>query len=561
MARQGKYLIGEFLIEKGFISQHQLDLALVEQQKTGEMLGLVLIRMNAVSEETITLAVLANQLGVDFIHLKDFKVDPAVLDRLPSKFVNYYRAFPLSYDNGVMTVAMSNPLDIHVLDDLSLAARARVRSVLATEKDIQEAIKQHYGVGADTVERMMTGLGPEREEKVAEEVLDTDGSEASISSFLNQILLQAHREHATDIHIESFEDEVMIRYRIDGVLYDTNAPGNLRFFRDVLISRIKIMADLNIAEKRLPQDGRFTVNAQGQSLDLRVSFLPTPLGESVVIRILNSVRLYSFDELGFAGPERMLLAKLLDKPYGIVFVTGPTGSGKTTTLYTCLASVNKPDIKIISVEDPVEYHLKGVVQVQANPSIGLTFAATLRSMLRHDPDILMVGEVRDSETAAITIQSALTGHLVFSTLHTNDAASGVTRLLDMGIEPYLVASSVECFIAQRLVRYLCPHCRVPVPIDAAIIEAFDLNEQEHRALVYEAKGCKLCRMTGYQGRGAIAEFLIMNDKLRELVTERASLIEIKARAVLSGMKTLRQNGWEKIRLGLTSPSEVIRATQ
>ena len=332
MARQVKRLIGEFLVEKEFITQSQLEAALAEQKKTGEMLGLVLIRMNAVSEETISLGIIASQLNVDFIHLKDFKPDTAVLDRLPSKFANHYRVLPLRYEQGVLSVAMSNPLDIHVLDDLALVTKSRVRSVLALEKDILEAIQEHYGVGADTVDKMMTGFEPVQEEHSSVEIIDTDGSEASISRFLNQILLQAYRDYATDVHIEPFEDELRIRYRIDGVLHDTHAPGNLRFFRDVLISRIKIMANLNIAEKRLPQDGRFTVHAEGQDLDLRVSFLPTPLGESVVIRILNSVRLYSFDELGFTGQERALLGLLLEKPYGIIFVTGPTGSGKTTTL-------------------------------------------------------------------------------------------------------------------------------------------------------------------------------------------------------------------------------------
>jgi type II secretory ATPase GspE/PulE/Tfp pilus assembly ATPase PilB-like protein len=433
--------------------------------------------------------------------------------------------------------------------------------VLAGEKDILEAIKEHYGVGADTVDQLMTGRDPVEERLSSAEIIDADGSDASISRFLNQILLQAYRDHATDVHIESFEDEVRIRYRIDGVLYDINAPGNLRFFRDVLTSRIKIMANLNIAEKRLPQDGRFTVHAEGQDLDLRVSFLPTPLGESVVIRILNSVRLLSFEDLGFTGVERGLFSQLLQKPHGIVFVTGPTGSGKTTTLYTCLASVNKEDIKIITVEDPVEYHLKGVVQVQTAATIGLTFAATLRSMLRHDPDILMVGEVRDSETAAITIQAALTGHLVFSTLHTNDAASGITRLLDMGIEPYLIASSVECFMAQRLIRFLCPQCRVAMPVDQTVARAFQLDEKEKHTTVYEVKGCKFCRMTGYQGRGAIAEFLLMNDEIRHLVTSRATAAAIKSCAVSFGMKTMLEHGWEKVKLGLTSPSEVLRVIQ
>jgi type II secretory ATPase GspE/PulE/Tfp pilus assembly ATPase PilB-like protein len=559
--RNAKRLIGEFLILKRFLKEEELRQALAEQQKTRELLGVVLIRMGFVSEDTVNLAIMANQLDVDFIHLKDVKPQAAALALLPAKFVNHYHVFPVSLRDGVLSVAMSNPLDIQTLDDLALVAKARISPILATEKDIQEAIKEHYGVGADTVDRLMTGRPFPREEASSTEIIDAQGSEASISRYINQILLQAYRDHATDVHIEPFEDEVRVRYRIDGVLYDANAPENLRFFRDVLISRIKIMANLNIAEKRLPQDGRFKVQAEGEELDLRVSFLPTPFGESVVMRLLNSVRLFSFEELGYAGRERTYLKALLDKPHGIIFVTGPTGSGKTTTLYTCLSSVNRDDTKIITVEDPVEYQLKGITQVQVHSSIGLTFASTLRSMLRHDPDILMVGEVRDPETAEITIQAALTGHLVFSTLHTNDAASSVTRLLDMGVEPYLIASSVECFIAQRLVRLLCPHCRVPARMDFATARAFRLNPEQSETPVYEARGCKACRMTGYQGRLAVAEFLLVDDAIRTLISARAPAGEIKARAVESGMKTLREHGWEKIKEGLTSPSEVIRVIQ
>ena len=555
-----KKRLGEFLIEKGFITEAQLHVALEEQKRTGELLGLILMRHKAVSEETIALCVLANQLEVDFVHLKELSPDPAALERLPVKFANHYKVFPLSYVDGVLTVAMSNPLDLGTVDGLSLVVRGRIRPVLANAQEILEAVRAHYGLGADTVDQLMSDREPESPE-VAWQDIREDTSEASISQFLNQLIVQACAEQATDIHIEPFEDEVRVRYRIDGALYDAKAPENLRFFRDILISRIKIMANLNIAEKRLPQDGRFKVNIGGQTMDLRVSILPTAAGEGAVLRILNAVKLYSLKDLGFGEREQLWLRELLQRPYGIVFVTGPTGSGKTTTLYTCLSELNKENTKIITVEDPVEYRLKGVIQVQAHPAIGLTFATTLRSMLRHDPDVLMVGEVRDTETAEITVQSALTGHLVFSTLHTNDAASGVTRLLDMGIEPYLISSSVEAFIAQRLVRTLCPRCRVRAALTPDVAASFGVPGEASRTIVYEPGGCKECRMTGYRGRQVIVECLMMTDEVRALVTQRATAGEIRAHAVRLGMRTLLQHGWEKVREGIVAPGEVLQAVK
>ncbi len=372
------------------------------------------------------------------ISLKSITISKEALTRLPAKAINHYKIFPVKYENGILTVAMSNPWEISVLDDLAMVAHAHIQPVLAGEKDIVEAIREHYGLGAETIERMMSDTQMMTAEAAVTESIDESSSEASISQFLNQILFQAHRDSATDIHIEPFGDELRIRYRIDGVLYDAQVPDNIRFFKEVLISRIKILSNLNIAEKRLPQDGRFKVKIDNTEMDLRVSFLPTSFGESCVIRLLNTFHLYNFEELGIIGPERKHLDVLINKPHGIIFLTGPTGSGKTTTLYSCLAAVNAEDTKIITIEDPVEYQLKGVVQVQANSGIGLTFAAALRSILRNDPDVIMIGEVRDFETAQIAIQMSLTGHLVFSTLHTNDAASGITRLIDIGIEPLLL---------------------------------------------------------------------------------------------------------------------------
>jgi type II secretory ATPase GspE/PulE/Tfp pilus assembly ATPase PilB-like protein len=551
---------GELLVAKGWLSAEQLEQVLVLQKSSGASLEDVLARPGMLPEESLSLALAAHQIGVDFEHVRDIVPQPEALARLPVKFANHFKVLPLRYDGRVLCVAMSDPRYAEVIDGVALVAGCRVNPVMASEKEVLEALRVHYGLGADAVDRMMTGR-EEQEDRLSVEAIDADGSEASISRFFNQMLLQAHNDRASDIHIESFEDELRIRYRIDGVLRDANAPENLRYFRDILISRIKIMANLNIAEKRLPQDGRIYVQIEGRDMDLRVSFLPTPLGESVVIRILNAVRLYSLEELGFTGQELVWLKNALARPHGIIFVTGPTGSGKTTTLYACLAAVNAESNKIITVEDPVEAQIKGITQVQTNTGIGLTFAATLRSMLRHDPDMLMVGEVRDRETAQITIQSALTGHLVFSTLHTNDAPSSVARLLDMGVEPFLIASAVQTVIAQRLVRRLCPLCRVAVPVSPQIEREFALSKEECQSGIYEARGCKSCRMSGYDGRLAIAEFLMMNDELGGLIMQRASAAELRQLALQRGMKTLRSNGWEKVRAGLTSAQEVLRVIQ
>ncbi|MDD3374467.1 MAG: ATPase, T2SS/T4P/T4SS family [Candidatus Omnitrophica bacterium] len=558
---KSKSPIGQLLVEKNIISADQLNQALVEQKKTKEMLGVTLVRLGFVDEEKIYLPILSEQLGVKFINLKDFSISPDVIKCVPAKIVDYYKIMPVDYKNNVLTIALTNPLDIHVLDDVSLAAKAKVEAVLASHKDIEEAIRKYYGLGAQTIEKMMDGVSVIDEEDDQSDVEELD-SEASIGKFINQILLEAYRNGATDIHIEPFEDELSIRYRVDGLLHDAKVPANIKHFKDSINSRIKIMSNLNIAEKRLPQDGRFKIRTKDADLDLRVSFLPTPYGESVVIRLLSSTKLYSLLDLGLGGQDEVLLANLIQKPHGIIFLTGPTGSGKTTTLYSCLSRINSIDKKIITIEDPVEYQLKGVTQIQINSQVGLTFAAGLRSMLRHDPDIMMVGEVRDSETAEITIQVALTGHLVFSTLHTNDAASAVARLLDMGIEAYLIASSVLCFIAQRLVRLICPKCKQPVEMTPSMIQNLGLKAEDLQGVtVYEGKGCEFCGMTGYKGRQGIYEFLLLNEEIRDLILRRVSATQIKNKAIECGMRTLRQSGWEKVKSGLTSPSEVIRVTQ
>ena len=559
---QPKKRLGEILVQNGLITEEQLEIALKKQRETGELLGVTLMTLGFVDEESVFMPLLAGQLGVEFVNLRNINISREVIARIPAKFAIYYKVIPVEFQEDVLTVATSHPLDINIIDGISLIVPFKIKTVLASEKDIAEAVRKYYGVGAETIARMMDAVQPpDTVETKITDISEID-SEASIGKFINQILMEAYRQRATDIHIEPFENDLLVRYRVDGILRDAQVPGNLFHFKDSINSRIKIMSRLNIAEKRLPQDGRFQVRIGNTDLDLRVSFLPTQFGESTVIRILSSAKLYNMNELGLSAQEQTYLDRLVHKPHGIIYVTGPTGSGKTTTLYACLSRINKADRKIITIEDPIEYQLKGITQVQIHPVIGLTFARGLRSMLRHDPDIMMVGEVRDLETAEIAIQIALTGHLVFSTLHTNDAVSGITRLIDMGVEPYLISSAVECFIAQRLIRLICPRCKTEGKLTPDIIHDFGLTPQDTEGVViYEGKGCNYCTNSGYYGREGIYEFLPLTEDIRELINTRASSGQIKKKALEQGMKTLLRHGWEKVRQGLTTPEEVIRVTK
>lgn len=560
----GSDFIGQLLIMKGLISMETLERALLEQEKNKGLLGETLIKLGLINTEQFY-SVLAEQLGVEYINLKNVTIDPAIINEIPAKFACHYELMPIKIEGGAITVAMSNPLDIHTVDDIKLLLKKDIKTVLANKEDILAAIKKYYGVGAETIEKM----SPEAEDQGIisvqhEETQDLieSAEDASIIKFVNQILLEAYRDRATDIHIEPYEDELSVRYRIDGVLHETKVPSTIKNFQSAIISRIKIMANLNIAERRLPQDGRMRIKIGDDKVDLRVSILPTPYGESVMIRILSSNILFGLENLGLLKPDLEILEKMIKKPHGIIFVTGPTGSGKTTTLYASLNKINDKDKKIITIEDPIEYQLKGIMQMQVQPKIGFTFANALRSMLRHDPDVMMVGEARDYETVEITIRVALTGHLVFSTIHTNDAAGGVTRLIDMGVEPFLVASSVECFIAQRLVRVICNNCKREFKPDKEILKELGVSRIDlSKVKLYEGEGCDLCRHTGYKGRTAIYEILVMTEPIRELVLKRASADQIKKKAISLGMRTLRQDGWEKIKTGITTPSEVIRVTQ
>jgi type II secretion system protein E len=557
-------LIGQILISKGLINMETLERALLDQEQHKDLLGETLIKLGLITADQFY-TVLADQLGVEYVRLKEARIDAAIINEIPAKFACHYELMPIKVENNVITVAMVNPLDIHTVDDIKLLLKKEIKTCLASRKDILEAIKKYYGVGADTIEKMAPDASQENIVSVQyQETQDLveSAEDASIINFVNQVLLEAYRDRATDVHIEPFEDELMVRYRIDGVLHETKVPQAIKNFQSAIISRIKIMANLNIAERRLPQDGRIRIKIGDDKVDLRVSIMPTPFGESVMIRILSSNILWGMESLGLLKPDLEILEKMIKKPHGIIFVTGPTGSGKTTTLYASLSKINDKDKKIITIEDPIEYQLKGIMQMQVQPKIGFTFANALRSMLRHDPDVMMVGEVRDYETAEITIRVALTGHLVFSTIHTNDAAGGVTRLVDMGVEPFLVASAVECFIAQRLVRVICDNCKSELKPDKEVLKELGVSRLDlSKIKLYEGKGCESCRFTGYKGRTAIYEILVMSEPIRELVLKRSSSDQIKKKALSLGMRTLRQDGWEKIKAGITTPGEVIRVTQ
>ena len=557
--RGRRALLGELLISKGLISPAQLSEALAQQAKSGEYLGATLMRMGFISEAQF-MAALAEQMEVPFVRLAEAQITPEALAKVPAKVASRYHLMPLTLEQNLVHVAIADPFDVQVLDEIRLLLNCNVKPYLAAPRDIQEAIQRHYGVGASAVERLLdTGAHAAETKSIAEDITAAS-DEASVISFVNQLMLSAVKERSTDIHIEPFDQMVRIRQRIDGVMYEIPIPTDLVKLHQAIVSRIKVMAQLDIAERRLPQDGRIKVKLDGQELDLRVSVLPTTFGESVEIRILSTQMLFDLAELGLNGEQLGLLQQLIQKPHGIIFVTGPTGSGKTTTLYACLSTLNHPNVKILTIEDPIEYQLAGITQLQVHTKIGFTFSQGLRSMLRHDPDIMMVGEVRDPETAEITIRSALTGHLVFSTLHTNDAAGGVTRLLDMGIEPYLVASSVLCFIAQRLVRTVCPSCREERPAEPGLRQQFGLREEPPPLLRY-GRGCPACKGTGYKGRTAIHEFLALDDLIQPLVLNRSSSHEIARAAIEAGkMRTLRQDGWQKILAGITTPQEVLRVT-
>ena len=559
--------IGEILVEKQLITEEQLAKAVTEHQKSKEFLGQTLIRLGFISEEKL-LKILAEQQGITFLSLRDVRFDDEIIKKMPAKFAWHYKIMPITLKGNVLTVATSNPFDMWSIDDLETNLGYRVETVLALSSDIVDAIRKYYGVGAETIERILADKP--QEEKTAQDAaakekiedLETSPDAASVVKLVNQILQQAIHDRATDIHFEHFRGELLLRYRVDGILYDAQVSENMRYLYPAIISRIKVMASLDIVERRVPQDGRAKVKIGEREYELRVSVLPTLYGENVVIRILPMLMLFSMADLGMQARELQVLQHALQKPHGIIFVTGPTGSGKTTTLYTCLSQLNTRERKIITIEDPVEYELRGISQIQVNPKINLTFASALRSILRHDPDVIMVGEVRDFETASVTIQTALTGHLVFSTLHTNDAAGAATRLIDMGIDPFLITSSVEMFIAQRLVRKICSQCKEPsrTPLEKAQLAGIPKGIDPGKPF-FRGKGCNACNKTGYKGRTGIYELLVMNETLRDMILRKESSDKVEAKAIELGMKPMSHDGWEKVFAGITTPEEVQRVTQ
>ena len=552
--------IGTILVEKKLVDPEELSRVLAEQENNGESLGSALIKRGTLTEEQL-LQAFSEQLNISFIHLKDVSVKQDVIDRVPARLVQHYKVMPIGWENGTLTVALSNPKNLWSLEDIGLHLGCPVEPVLASEGEILEAIRKYYGVGADTIEKILAQKQDELEEHtiaIEEKAEDIEkrAEEASVIKLVDQILQEAIQQRATDIHIEPDRDELSVRYRVDGILYDTRVSPDIKYLYASIISRIKIMARLDIAERRVPQDGRIKIKVGSRELDLRISVLPSVYGEHVVIRILPTEMLFSLEHLGLLPEDIEILQQIIKEPHGIILATGPTGSGKTTTLYASMNQLNSRERKIITVEDPAEYELRGITQVQVNPKINVTFANSLRSILRHDPDIIMVGEIRDLETAEIAVQAALTGHLVFSTLHTNDAAGGVTRLMHMGIQPYLIASAARAIIAQRLVRLVCSECKEKVSVDAqGLLPNYD------QTFYYRGKGCEACRFTGHNGRTAIYEILLINEAIREMILQRASSNEIKKEAARLGMKTLYQDGLKKVALGLTTPEEIMMSTQ
>jgi type II secretion system protein E len=549
----------DLLAESGLLTQEQLQHALREGERTGDKLQTVIVRLGYAAEEQV-LRFLAERLGLQYVRDVERLLNPEVLQKVPSEFALRHQVLPLQQENGVLVVATADPLNVSALDDLRLLVGGEVRPVLAAASEISEAIEQFY------MERIFRDMAQLQVDEVAAEDLEVSdlqkmASEALVIKLVNLIMHQAIQDRASDIHIEPFETNTRVRYRIDGVLHDASSPP--RRLHAAIVSRVKILADMNIAERRLPQDGRIRLRFSGRQIDMRVSTVPTLFGEGVVIRLLDkSIGLMALEDLGMPPATLPQFSSVIRKPHGIILVTGPTGSGKTTTLYAALSRIISPERKVITIEDPVEYQLPGAIQINVRPNIGLTFATGLRHIVRQDPDIIMVGEIRDRETADIAIHAALTGHLVFSTLHTNDSAGAVTRLLDMGIEPYLVASSVIAVLAQRLVRVICPDCRQPTTLeDEALAELGVEPEVRVGFSGWHGQGCERCRSTGYLGRVGVFELLPINDEVRLQVLEKVAASQIKQRAVGRGMQTLLADGRDKVSQGRTTVEEVLHVCQ
>ena len=567
MPAQDEYIV-EILRDVGLVSHE--DILKAKERSKAEQVGLVdaLILMGRITQNDVAKA-LASQFGMDTINLAEYRVPDDVLALVPKHVARRYKIVPIYKHENTLTVAISDPLDVDTVDSLRYILRMNVEPVVAAKNDIENSITRYYGSADDTVENMLQeitegevdfGLPTNNAAQIKlDEAAETD-ADAPIIKLVGLIIMEAYRNRASDIHIEPLEKRLRVRYRIDGVLQEVDNPP--KRLQASIISRLKIMSNMSIAEKRIPQDGRIQIPVMGKTLDLRVSCLPTNHGESIVMRILDkSSLLLGLGDLGFFSDDQETMTKIINMPDGVFLVTGPTGSGKTTTLYGCLNEINKPDRKIITVEDPVEYQLSGINQVQVNADINLSFSAALRSILRQAPNIIMIGEIRDLETANIAMQAALTGHLVFSTLHTNDAPWRVTRIVDMGVKPFLVASAVRAIMAQRLIRKVCPKCRVPYSPTDYEMEVLKLNPDEmKKSTMVRGNGCNECSRTGYRGRMGIYEIFSIDDEIRRLIYEKVPSNVIRSRARELGMRTLREDGVRKIMAGITTPEEVISIT-
>ncbi len=554
--------LGELLVEHQKLADADLQRARRVRDSTGESLETLLVKLGLVSERDLAEA-LAARLNLPLVRPADYPDAPATNGAISPRFLKESRVVPLFDDEHGLTVAMANPTDEYVLSALRLATGKAILPRVGIPTELETAFERLYGKGRSAMGQIVESIG------LADDLTDEEqiqhlkelASEAPVIRLVNLMIARAVESRASDIHIEPFENRLKVRYRVDGVLHEVESPPSR--LSAAVISRIKIMAKLNIAERRLPQDGRIQLRAQGKEIDLRVSTVPTLYGESVVMRLLDKASVVlDFPVLGFSPRTLERFLQVLRMPHGIILVTGPTGSGKTTTLYTALQTINTPERKILTVEDPVEYQLEGVNQIQVKPQINLTFANALRAIVRQDPDVIMIGEMRDLETASIAVQSALTGHLVLSTLHTNDAAGSVTRLLDMGVEDYLLTSTINGILAQRLVRLLCAHCRQPYPALPELVEELRLERfSEGREItLYKPVGCEQCSGTGYRGRAAIMEFLVMSDPLRRLVLKHADAGELQAVAQREGMDTMYEDGLRKAVAGSTTIEEVLRVT-
>ena len=555
--------IGDILIEQGLITPQQLE-EVLKMQSAGEKkrIGEILVELGTISKEEL-FGVLQYIYETEYIDLSNYVIDPEVISLIPEKVALQYRLIPLSINDNELVVAMANPLDVYAIDFVREHTKIKkIKTMLAAEDDVLSAINSYYELGEykDIIEKFGTEIVFKEEEDEDLQKLEAISKEAPIIQLVNMLIVQGVKDRASDIHIEPNERGLLIRFRIDGMLHDNRILPNK--IKAAIISRVKILAKMDIAERRLPQDGRFQVKFGIREVDLRVSTIPTVFGEKVVLRILDKSKgLIELKNLGFLADQLVQFKSIILKSYGIILLTGPTGSGKTTTLYAALNKVNSNEKNIITVEDPVEYKLNRVNQIQILPKIDLTFANALRSILRQDPDVIMVGEIRDSETAQIAVQAALTGHLVFSTLHTNDAASALTRLLDMGIEPFLISSSVIGVIAQRLVRVICEKCKEEYVPSEDILYGLKIKDRlnnDSKIKLYRGKGCSFCKNTGYYGRASIYELIVLDEEIKSLIVTKASSNVINNLAIKNGMKTLKDSGMEKALQGITTIEEVLR---